>query len=589
MKDDRYRAHHAGPRVAVNADDLVKFASQTGFVPGVFLIVVLCLIVYCRVPWFEFLNWDDNVYVVRRHEIRNGVTLAGLRWAFSTFETSNWHPLVWISHMCEIQLFGVSSGVMHTVNLALHLTNAVLVACLIRRLTGSLVFALAVSAFFSLHPQHVEVVAWVSERKELLCVLFGLMTLLAWQSCRIRFRRRTWIAAHVFYALSLFSKQMLVTLPFLMVVLEFFPLNSNETSALGIRSLPKRILNKAGFFTMAFVAVAAAFAAQSSGGAIADGESLPLWLRFANAPNSIAAYIGQTFLPLHLSPFYRHPQSDVSIFQVLYSTAVLLAISVVVWIQRKQPGLVAGWLWFLGTLVPVLGIVQLGAAARADRYTYFPHIGLFLMLVAVVSRLCPRWNRIVATAFLSGLLIFSVKTYFQSAVWRNSISLWQSVLDTDADSYRAHEHLAAALLEADRLEDAITEAKHALCYPENRQSGQSDLTLGTALLKSGRPDESVEFLQNSVRLLPNDAVAAMHLGFALRDTAPAESIALFRRACALDPFNVEAIANLANIEARRGNLAAAIELYRGALKISLDDARLKDNLRIIEEAAGQGH
>ena len=551
------------------------------------LIVFLTALAYCRVPSFQYLNWDDNVYVVRRQEIHDGLTLSGLRWAFSTFEAANWHPLVWVSYMCEIEIFGIDSGAMHVVNLALHLANTALVAILIRRFTGHTWSGLAVAAMFGLHPQHVEAVAWISERKELLCVFFGLLALLAWQAWQVRFRTRDWIAAHVLFALSLLSKQMLVTLPFLMLVIEVFPLSRVSPAPMTVRRAVHAIRNKAGFFLLAFSSLAAAFAAQDSSGAIADSWRLPLWVRIANALHSIAAYVMQTFVPLKLSAFYRHPQSDVSVSLALLSLSMLSLLSLLVWRNRSRPGMVAGWLWFLGTLVPVLGIVQLGAAARADRYTYFPHIGLFLMLTAIPCLNERRYRRFAVAGFALCLLFCGHLTLQQTAVWHDSISLWQSVLLNDPDNYRAHEHLATALLEAGRTDEAAAAARIALRYSENGQSSQSCMTLGTSLLKSGQVAESVEHLRRAVMLAPDDGVAALHLAYALRESDSAESLALFERARTLDPQNIECLAGLANAEARRGNLRRSIALYQETLRISPGDERLKENLRIIEDTQRQ--
>ena len=558
---------------------------ECGFYSCLAAVVVSTAIVYCRVPSFQYLNWDDNVYVVQRNEIQDGLTLSGVRWAFSTFEAANWHPLVWLSFMCEIEMFGISSLAMHTTNLVLHLANTALVAILIRRLTGWMWSGLSVSALFGLHPQHVEAVAWISERKELLCVFFGLLTMLAWHENRVRNRTGLGFAAHVLFVLSLLTKQMLVTLPFLLLVIEFFPLSSEKSKLLSMRSGALAVRNISGLFLLAFAALVAAFAAQRDGGAIADVVVVPLWVRLTNAVSSVGWYLGQTFVPLGLNPFYRHPVEGVSVPFALIVLIVIAAISVLVWRLRIHPGIVAGWLWFLGTLVPVLGIVQLGAAARADRYVYFPHIGLFVLLVSMPWIIAPQFRRSVKAGFAIVAVLFTYLTFQQTAVWRDSVSLWQGSLRCDPDSYRAHEHLATALLATDHLDESVAESRVALRYPENSASSQCYLTLATALLRSGHAAESVEFFRVSIDLSSDNAVASLHLGHALREMDAAESFGWYERAYTLAPGSIECLSGLANAEARRGNFERAIFLYREARRISPTDELLKENIRIIQDAA----
>ncbi|MBC7966124.1 MAG: hypothetical protein H7Z17_09390 [Fuerstia sp.] len=346
---------------------------------GLVLLLLATFLPYSSVYSFEFLNWDDLSYVTDRPEVRGGLTGYGIRWAFVTFQNANLHPLTWLSYMTEVELFGLRSSAMHLTNLGIHLANTLLVALLMRRWSSSTLLPLGVALFFGIHPQHVEVVAWVSERKELLAVFFGLFAMLWWDSYRATGRHRDWWLAHLSFLLSLLSKQMLVTLPMLLVVLEVCPLRDSETE-LRLEQIPKSLWRVRWFLLLSVAFTIGIFAAQRTGGAVLAVEHLPLMYRIANAIQSLAYYLAQTFVPFNLIPFYRHPFLDISIPETFFCGAILLAFAGFVWSRRKQPGVLAGALWFLGTLVPVIGLVQLGSAARADRYMYFPHLGLFMML-----------------------------------------------------------------------------------------------------------------------------------------------------------------------------------------------------------------
>lgn len=281
-----------------------------------------------------------------------------MKWAFATFQNANWHPLTWLSYMLEIELFGLNPGVMHLTNLGLHCLNTILVACVLNGLTGNRGLSLGVALLFGVHPQHVEAVAWVSERKELLCIFFGLQSMLVWQLSRMSGKLRHRVFAYLLFVLSLLSKQMLVTLPFLLVVLAICPLKSADHQIQW-----KRIANAVRsvwcYFLLAFGFTVAVFAAQRSGDAIISVDVLPIRFRMANAVQSLVLYVVQTFVPVRLNPFYRHSMLDTSIWLALVCCAILLAAVVWVFRNRRHPGILAGSLWFLGTLVPVIGIVQL--------------------------------------------------------------------------------------------------------------------------------------------------------------------------------------------------------------------------------------
>ena len=556
------------------------------FKAGLILVLIATAIPYCRVCGFQFLNWDDITYITDRKEIHGGLTTQGILWAFVTFQNGNLHPLTWLSYMTEVHLFGLSSTAMHLTNLVLHLANTLLVALLIRRWTASVLLPLGVAVFFGIHPQHVEVVAWVSERKELLAVFFGLMAMLWWDSYETTGRRRDWYLAHIAFLLSLLSKQMLVTLPMLLIVLEVCPLRDSEKD-FRLNQIPKAAWRVRWFFLLALAFSIGIFVAQRTGGAVVATTELPVIYRIANAVQSLVFYLSQTFVPIRLLPFYRHPFQNISFAETTFCAAILLAVSGFVWSRRKQPGVVAGALWFLGTLVPVIGLVQLGSAARADRYTYFPHIGLFMMLGRNLLQLQPTVARRFGYALAGCAIILMPVTFIQANRWDNSMTLWKYTGEIDPENFRARELLALFYLSEERNEEALTEAEAAVQLPENQNAGGSHTVLGCALLIHGETERAIFHLKRGLEIEPEDYRALINLGYAMRDSDLDEAQRLFAAALKYAPDNVEAMANLANCEAIQGNFARAIELMENAIRVAPNDERLIENLNHFREAQRQ--
>ena len=556
------------------------------FVTGLVLISGLTLFVYSSVYAFQFVNWDDNIYITGRPEIHQGLTRGGLLWAFSTFQNSNWHPLTWLSYMAEIEIFGLDSGVMHLTNLALHCLNTVLVGYVVRGLTRNEWLAMGVALFFSVHPQHVEAVAWVSERKELLGVFFGLQAMLFWQQFIARGKSCFWFFAHLFFILSLLSKQMLITLPFLLVVLAVCPLRPHENQ-IQWRQIPQAARSLWGFFVLTLLFTICVFLAQDAGESIVSREVIPLWLRGSNAIQSIVFYMAQTFVPVGLNPFYRYPMSEISSWLTVFCAACLMGALWFVWTNRSQPGIMAGALWFLGALVPVVGLVQLGSAARADRYMYFPHIGLFLLIGSLPLFHRTQYMKFTMSALVLVAVTFSWLTFQQVQIWRDGISLWSACVRVDPDSYRGHDSLALALLAEEQIPEALRESQIAIKYPENRVEGMTYTTLGCALLFSGDTAGAVENLREAIRLTPEDYRALTNLGYALHESDLTEAKRLFSEALKLNPSSVEAMANLANCEAEQGHYSQAIELLERAIRISPNEERLRENVKRFREAQRQ--
>ena len=563
--------------------DLWLSSPKSAFRFGLVAVFLAALIPYSAVYTFEYVLWDDNVYLIERPEIHGGLTVDGIKWAFTTFENANWHPLTWLSYMLEIELFGLNPGVMHLTNLGLHCLNTVLVACVLKSLTGKHGLSLGAALLFGVHPQHVEAVAWVSERKELLCIFFGLQSMLVWQWSRMSGKLRHRVFAYLLFALSLLSKQMLVTLPFLLVVLAVCPLKSDDHQIQWMRVVPA-VRSLWCYFVLTLGFTVTVFAAQRSGDAIMSIDTLPMRYRLANGVQSLVFYLAQTIVPANLSPLYRHPMLNISVGLTVFCTVILLAAGVWVWKNRLHPGILAGSLWFPGTLVPVLGIVQLGAASRADRYLYFPHIGLFLLAGSLPIFQTNRRSIAVASLLLVAAMLCSVLTMRQAQIWRNSMSLWQACLAVDPDNYRGHDQLALAFLVNDQIEEALRESQIAMRYIENRSHGGTYTTLGCAQLFSGDVENAVKNLREAISIRPDDYRALINLGYAVHTSDLSESKRLFAQALEYAPMSVEALGNLANCEAEEGNLSAAIDLLQRGIRIDPENTQLKENLRTFEEA-----
>jgi len=555
---------------------------------GVFWCLVLSSTILSMIPYFAtpangLLNWDDPEYLFNRPEIRNGFSAQSVTWAFQTSACSNWHPLTWLSYIAEAHFFGFSTFVMHVTNIVLHGLNTLLVALVVRALTRRSDVAIFTACFFGIHPQHVEVVAWLSERKELLCCTFGLLTLLTWARFRLTGKIAWLVCSLLCFALSLLAKQMLMTLPFLLLVLEVCPLRDGD-NAISFRKLFTAWKWTVPFFLMMIYFLVRVFQAQEDGGAISTTDHVPMWMRLTNAIQSIVWYVAQTFVPIGLQPFYRHPLANISLPLTACCGAILLAGCVWVIANRGRPCVLAGSLWFLGTLVPVLGLVQLGSASRADRYMYFPHIGLLL----VIGSLLPLRSQISGRRIAAGLLVialaFTMIAYRQTLFWKDSIALWTRCIECDPVSYRGHDMLALSLLVAERHEDALREAKIALLSPENQQNGSVYTTIGCSLLFMGDLPGAITNLREAIRLTPHDFRALTNLGYAVRETDMAEAHQLFTEALKHAPGNLEATANLANCEASVGNYQRAMELLKEAMVMAPDEPRLRENYRLCQEA-----
>ena len=423
------------------------------------LLVLGTLLLYGPVTHHEFLDYfDDDVYVTQNLHVSTGLNLGNVVWAFTSFHQANWHPLAWLSHMADCQLFGVNSGAHHFVNVVLHAANVLLLFWLLRKATGAVWRSFLVAALFAVHPLNVETVAWVAERKSLLCTLFSLLTIAAYGWYVRGPDWKKYLVVVAAFSLALMSKPMAVSLPLLLLLLDYWPLERYEDLPFR-RKWVRLSLEKLPLFSLSAASSAVTMVAARSGGAVADASALPLSLRLENAIVSYVTYIGKTFWPAKLAVFYPHPLHSLAWSDVIAAAIVLAAITMAVLYFHRARYLALGWFLFVITLIPVIGIVQVGSQAMADRYAYVPGIGLFIIIAWGLSDVFDAAGipRVVpAVAALCLILAFAVATSRYLPYWQNGVKLFtQARMVAGRPNYMIEEGLAEAMASAGRFDEAL--------------------------------------------------------------------------------------------------------------------------------------
>jgi tetratricopeptide (TPR) repeat protein len=529
-----------------------------------FGLVAVTLAVYAQVMNHHFIILDDNRYIRENPIVNRGLTLTGIAWAFTTFYAANWHPLTWLSHMLDSQIFGLNAGGHLLVNALIHASNALLLFLFLRRVTGARWQSAIVAALFALHPLHVESVAWAAERKDTLSTFFGLLTLLAYASYVAAPSRKRYALVAVALALGLMAKPMLVTWPFVLLLLDYWPLRRYHwhpgTGTAGFfRALVPLVREKLPLFCLAAASVVITFIAQSNGGAVRAFVQVPVSLRLSNAIVSYAKYLFLTVWPRDLAVYYPFSRTGVPLWELACAIVVLTVITVFVLRQaRERPYLFVGWLWFVGTLVPVIGLVQVGGAAMADRYHYVPSIGLFVALVFGLSDLARafRIHRAALGALtVAALSILACLTAVQIGRWRNSVTLFEYALSLTPDSRMIENNLGTVLGESGRYGEAAAHFAKALRtkpdFLEAMSVSDADIrtNLGLLLVRQGKLAEAAQQLNDALRLNPNSAETHEALGIVLAMSGKAEeSILHFSIAIRLRPDWAVARENLKRAE-----------------------------------------
>lgn len=514
-----------------------------------------------------FLNFDDDTYVTANAKVQQGLTAAGVAWALTSTSAANWHPVTWLSHMADVQMFGLDPGKHHRTSLLLHAANAVLLFLLFVRMTGALWRSAFVAALFAIHPLHVESVAWVAERKDVLSTLFWLLTIWAWLRYVEAKSTARYAAVLVLYALGLMVKPMLTTLPFTLLLFEFWPLRRAAT-------FRERLIEKAPLFAMAVASSVITVVAQHQGGAFDTLSAVGPVARAINAVVAYATYLGRAFRPSSLAIFYPYPASiDTAI--AVGAAATLSGLTVLaIGLLRRAPYFTFGWLWYVGTLVPVVGLVQVGAQATADRYTYVPLIGVFVALSWALAELASRGVALrsaVAVASAASLVPLFLMTRAQTLTWADSSAVFTHAIAVTRDNDVAHINLGLALFSQGRNEDAIRHYREALRIRPDSTAALNDL--GIALHAAGRDAEAVEQFRLAIAAGLSSAELQVNYGTALFGTGRIDAaIERFGEALRLDPNSAEAHRNLANVLSRTGKHAEAIGHFDRLVQLRPDDA-----------------
>ena len=537
------------------------------------LLAFATLLVYLPVVHCDFVNFDDQVYVTENPHVQAGLTLSGIRWAFTSFHAANWHPLTWISHMLDCELFGLNPAAHHFVNVLFHAVNAALLFVLLLRLTGALWPAAFVAALFAWHPLHVESVAWISERKDVLSTFFALLALLGYakyakKNCRPGF----WFAL-LFFSLSLMAKPMLVTLPFVLLLLDFWPLQRFNHS-----TIQRLLVEKIPFFALTAISCVVTYVAQRHGAAVMTLEQLSFDVRFENALIAYGRYLLDAVWPLNLAVLYPLPNHLHWIHAAAATaTAALFVISWLAWRTRNsRTYFIIGWLWFLGTLVPVIGLVKVGSMALADRYTYFPLIGIFIAVAFGARDLAARFQILKKIFPAAAILILAacvMLTERQLQFWRDSETLFRRALAVTQDNGNAHINLGAALEMSGRQTEALAEYREAARLADDNLNAHFDIA--NLLAKTGRATDALPEYRRAIALDPNAANLHNGLGTALADLGEfSEATNEFAIAARLDAEYPWPHFETANVLLKTGRDAEAIGELRAALRIDPDNYQI---------------
>ena len=551
------------------------------------LFILLAIIaIYWPVGNHEFINFDDDIYFNENH-VKDGLTLDGFKWAFSftAKENTYWHPLTWLSFMLSYELYGPNPGMHHSISLIIHIINSLLLFIVLRRMTGALWKSAFVAALFALHPLNVESVAWVTQRPNILSTLFWMLTLLVYSYYTDRPGIFRYLLMVIVFVLGLMAKPMLITLPFVLFLLDYWPLKRLRFP-LSQKALLLLILEK---IPLIAISMGSVFITIKSIGAVVSTATVPVNLRIANALVSYVGYIWKMIWPHNLSVYYPYP-SDIPAWKFAGAGLLLVCLSVfIILILRKQPYLTVGWLWFLGTLVPVIGLIQTGLQpALADRYAYVSFIGLFIMLAWGIPEVLRGWqkSKIVLGIFSIALvLILMMTTWLQLIYWKNSEKLFKHALEVTTKNYVAHNNLGIAFKEKGKLSDAFKHYNMALKIKPDFEIAL--LNIGVVLANLGYDKEAIKYYIQALKLKPDYLMALVNLGNALlRQGNVEDATGFYFKALKIEPDFAEAYNGLGAVMVRKGMIEKAVEHFKKALQLKPDFEGAKKNLEKTLAAMG---
>ena len=564
------------------------------------LLAIATLAVYWPVHNNEFIHYyDDGTYITENPEVFTGLSRQNIKWAFTTGYASNWHPLTWLSHQLDSSLFAENAGAHHLVNVLFHIANTILLLVVLNCMTRRFWPSAFVAALFALHPLHVESVAWAAERKDVLSALFWLLTMLAYARYAERPSAARYVVTLLFFVLGILSKPMLVTLPFVLLLLDYWPLERFGNPKLvrqpvGKFSIRNLLLEKLPFIFLSAISSVVTFIVQKKGGAMSVVQFKD---RIANAIISYLTYIGKMFWPARLAVIYPYPaSSDLPTRAVIYAIILILITVLLLYYGRRHKYLLVGWLWYLGTLVPVIGIIQVGVQAMADRYTYVPLIGLFVIIAFGAADLAPKIHfRKTALAAVAGVILIActIATSIQLKYWKNSILLFEHTLAVTKNNYTIYNNYANLMASLGKPAEAIKYHVEAMkCLPN---SADVHNNFATSLRQLGRLDEAIEQYKKALQIDPGFALAHYNLGLALAAKGDYDAAieqykiymgseanlsqnentpkvaSRFKKMPASKPDSVEVFRNFGYALARSGKPDQALEYYNKTLQLDPND------------------
>ncbi len=584
------------------------FRGRTRIIAVSLFLAAISLAVFGQTIRYDFVNFDDDLYVYNAPAIQAGLTRQGIALAFTSQHARNWHPLATISHMLDCQLYGLKAGGHHATNVILHTIAVLLLFRVLREMTGAVWKSTIVAALFAVHPLHVESVAWVSERKDVLSAVFFLLMLNAY----LRYVRAPsltrYILVAVLFTAGLMSKPMLVTAPVILLLLDYWPLRrfkqySSTTgkvlnSGKQLRTKQQLFLEKIPLLLLSAGSCFVTFVLQKRAtGAI---PPLPFLWRVQNALVSYVIYLWETLWPTHLAVFYPHPNNTVPIWAVVLAVALLFAITVsAIVFRNKRPYVFTGWFWYLVMLLPVIGLVQVGEQGHADRYTYLPHIGLFLLAVWLAADLIAvhqARSRLAIATVVVIILALAWAAFIQTSYWRNSETLWTHALDVTSDNDFAHNNLGYLCVDQGDLDKAIAHFEAALRIRSrkldphyNVGSAFVRMNLADALARKGQPDEAMVHYEEAIRLQPNYADAYYNRGNALfAEGRIDEAMADWEKTLQIQPNDADAHTCIGNALLRKGSLKEAIAHYEKALALAPGDPHSRNNIAWVLATSSDG-
>jgi protein O-mannosyl-transferase len=601
----------AGPQARIVSESDSRQEAQSDSMKSVhmerlaaIILIAACLLVFGGVARNGFINFDDGPYVYGNPRVQSGLTLEGLAWAFKTMHSCNWHPLTWISHMLDCEFYGMNPTGHHLTNLFLHIANTLLLFLLLRNATGCLWESFAVASLFAIHPLRVETVAWVSERKDVLSAFFAMLTMLVYVHYVRQPNRSAYFLMLFLFALGLMAKPMLVTLPFVLLLLDFWPLNrlegaqfsswgqnpphsfangaqSNLSTPQAGLSIGALLLEKIPLFVLSVASCVVTYIAQYYGGAVTSFEVIPLKIRIMNALVACVQYLKKTFWPQNLAVFYPHPGSRLPGWEAIAAGLFLMTVSLLVIRQAaRRPFLLTGWFWFLGMLVPVLGIIQVGGQSVADRYTYLPSIGIFVILAWTLPSLLggAKYSKVLLAGGLAlAVVSLSVVTWMQTGYWKDTQTLFRRAAAVTTNNHLAHCLLGDALAAEDKLELAREEYETALAiwseFPEAHNN------LGMVLAKRGLHQEAMSHYEEALRVKPNYASAHVNIANELAERGDLNGAVLhYSKALDIDMESVTALSGLGVVMARMQKMDEAVFHLTKAIELCPKCAEPHNNL-----------